>query len=106
MLVYMIFAMGAFDLGVGEAADTARRYFETARMIFRQTLLEEDRSSSSRHSPSWATIYRGAIRLILVTCVSDSRSAWLQGWDCIILLPDKDLHHWMTRCDIAYGGVW
>jgi len=41
MLVYMIFAMGAFDLGVGEAADSAQKYFETARVIFRQTLLEE-----------------------------------------------------------------
>lgn len=41
MLVYMIFAMGAFDLGIGEAADAAQRYFETAREIFRQTLLEE-----------------------------------------------------------------
>jgi transcriptional regulatory protein GAL4 len=39
--VYMIFAMGAFDLGVGETADTAQRYFETARTIFKETLLEE-----------------------------------------------------------------
>jgi transcriptional regulatory protein GAL4 len=33
--------MGAFDLGVGETADTAQRYFETARTIFKETLLEE-----------------------------------------------------------------
>ena len=41
MLIYMIFAMGAFDIGVGEASDTAQSYFETARTIFRQTLLDE-----------------------------------------------------------------
>jgi transcriptional regulatory protein GAL4 len=41
MLVYMIFAMGAFDLGTDGGADKAHQYFETARTILRQILLDE-----------------------------------------------------------------